>query len=140
MSYRKLEYQGGWLTGLRPLRPSGGDRLTSINFTCKFWMKDNRGCYRNDFCKYLHKPCEKGINIKCVNKKYDNPQTEVQKEVKTNVIEEEEEINELVDNSNKNASNIVEIQDSIAGGKNQKKPNQVKSLQAEIVSINKTKS
>ena len=65
------------------------------------------------------------------------PQIEVQKEVKANLIDKEEEINELVVDSNKNTSNnVVEMKDSMAGKEDQNKDNKVQALEAEILSLN----
>ena len=61
----------------------------------------------------------------------------MQKEVKANLIDKEEEINELVVDSNKNTSNnVVETKDSMAGKEDQNKDNKVQALEAEILSLN----
>ena len=61
----------------------------------------------------------------------------MQKEVKANLIDKEEEINELVVDSNKKTSNnVVETKDSMAGKEDQNKDNKVQALEAEILSLN----
>ena len=61
----------------------------------------------------------------------------MQKEVKANLIDKEEEINELVVDSNKNTSNnVVETKGLMAGQEDQKKDNKVQALEAEILSLN----
>ena len=64
--------------------------------SCKFWLKDSRGCFRGDLCKYLHREKEKGQHIKDLeNKSKTNKQvlTEVSQ---SNVViaEKESYVNE----------------------------------------------
>ena len=32
--------------------------------SCKFWLRESRGCFRGDLCKYLHRVEERGKSIK----------------------------------------------------------------------------
>ena len=40
--------------------------------SCKYWLKDIRGCLTHDLCKFLHKNNEKGIGIKGLEEKVEN--------------------------------------------------------------------
>ena len=86
-------------------------------------MKDKRGCYRNELCKYLHKTSEKGINVgeenlekkvKCHNTKDDNPLIEVTGRVETNEKEDTDSIiakmDELKDNISEKDEQIQNLE------------------------------
>ena len=99
---------------------------------CKFWLKDKRGCYRNELCKYLHRNSEKGINVaeeniekkvktkKCDNTKDDNPQIEVTGRVETNEKEDTDGIIAKMD----------ELKDNISA-----KEEQIQNLEVEAEAI-----
>ena len=64
--------------------------------SCKFWLKDSRGCFRGDSCKYLHREEEKGKQIKDLenkNKKNKQVPTEVSQS-NVVIVEKESEVKE----------------------------------------------
>ena len=109
----------------------------------------DKRCFRNDSCKYLHKKCEKGKNIKVLEKNKenkenkiksnikldDNPQTEVLEtvEMEIDVIEkvEEKAESEIVnDNSINNNEKVTQLKEMIAS-----KDVMIKVLEAKLLTL-----
>ena len=84
--------------------------------SCKFWLKDARGCLRGDSCKYLHLNGEEGKSIKVRGKQTTSKEQDQKSNVTLNgntlnIMEEPDLVEEKNNTVNKEIEEIITDED-----------------------------